>query len=94
MLGGAASGYLKSMKSNTKSSVTLPPEEFELVTKLKRRLGAKSNVEVVRRGLRLLQETTDRAELRESYRRASVAVRGKNAAEMAELDGLSDEGLD
>ena len=82
------------MSSNAKSSVTLPPEEFELVTKLKRRLRAKSNVEVVRRGLRLLQETTDRDELREAYRRASAAVRRKNAGDMAELDALSDEGID
>jgi hypothetical protein len=40
-----------------------------------------------------LQETTDRAELLESYRRASAAVRSKNASEMADLDALSDEGL-
>ncbi len=82
------------MKSNAKSSVTLPAEELELVMKLKRRLRVKSNVEVVRRGLRLLQETTDRAALRESYRRASDAVRNQNASDMKELDGLIDEGID
>ncbi len=86
--------YEKSMKSNAKSSVTLPAEELELVMKLKRRLRVKSNVEVVRRGLRLLQETTDRAALRESYRQASDAVRGQNASDMKELDGLIDEGID
>ncbi len=88
------SRYEKGMKSNAKSSVTLPAEELELVMKLKRRLRVKSNVEVVRRGLRLLQETTDRAALRESYRQASDAVRGRNASDRKELDGLIDEGID
>jgi Arc/MetJ-type ribon-helix-helix transcriptional regulator len=82
------------MKSNAKSSVTLPAEEVKLVKALKSRLRLKSNVEVVRRGLRLLQETTDRAALRDAYRRASETVRGENAGDMAELDRLSDEGLD
>jgi len=82
------------MKSNAKSSVTLPAEELELVKKLKSKLRLKSNVEVVRRGLRLLQETTDRAALREAYRRASETVRRENAVDTAELDRLSGEGLD
>jgi hypothetical protein len=34
----------------------------------------KSNVEVVRRGLRLLREDTDRRALREAYRKASRAT--------------------
>jgi len=58
------------MKTNTKSSITLPPEELRLVVSLQARLKAKSKVEVVRRGLRLLQETTDRESMREAYRRA------------------------
>lgn len=82
------------MKPNTKSSITLPPEELELVLELKGRLKAKSNVEVVRRGLRLLKETTDRQSLREAYRRASLATRETAAKELAELDHLSSEGLD
>jgi Arc/MetJ-type ribon-helix-helix transcriptional regulator len=45
------------MKSNAKSSITLPPDELKLVVSLQARLKAKSKVEVVRRGLRLLQET-------------------------------------
>jgi Arc/MetJ-type ribon-helix-helix transcriptional regulator len=53
------------MKTNTKSSITLPPEELRLVVSLQARLKAKSKVEVVRRGLRLLQETTDRERMRE-----------------------------
>ena len=82
------------MKSNTKSSITLPAGELKLVLALQARLKAKSKVEVVRRGLRLLQETTDRQALREAYKRASVATRGSLAREMAELDPLAGEGLD
>ncbi len=63
------------MKSNTKSSVTLPPAELRVVEKLRSRLGAKSKVEVIRRALRLLQETTDREELRRAFRDASRKTR-------------------
>jgi len=82
------------MKSNAKSSVTLPPAEVRLVQSLKERLKLKSNVEVVRRGLRLLQETTERRALREAYRAASRATRRSVAREIEELDHLSGEGLD
>ena len=82
------------MKFNTKSSVTLPPEEFRLVRRLRSRLKLKSNVEVVRAGLRLLAETTDRESLREQFRRASEATRESLRAELAELDHLSGEGMD
>lgn len=82
------------MKSNTKSSITLPPDELKLVAALQVRLKAKSKVEVVRRGLRLLQETTDRDALREAYRRASMATRKSLAREIRELDPLAGEGLD
>jgi Arc/MetJ-type ribon-helix-helix transcriptional regulator len=82
------------MKSNVKSSITLPPAEVRLVQSLKLRLKLKSNVEVVRRGLRLLQETTDRRALREAYHAAARATRGSLAREIEELDHLSGEGLD
>jgi hypothetical protein len=82
------------MKSNTKSSITLPPAELELVEALQARLGAKSKVEVVRRGLRLLKESTDRDSLRAAYRTASAATRGSLTAEIEELDPLVAEGLD
>lgn len=82
------------MKSNTKSSITLPPEELKLVVALQAKLKAKSKVEVVRRGLRLLQEATDRETLRAAYRDASAATRRSLALELAELDHLSSEGLD
>jgi hypothetical protein len=81
------------MKSHTKSSITLPPAELRLVTALQRQLGAKSKVEVVRRGLRLLRETTERNRLREAYGQASAAVRESTLAELAELDGLTSDAL-
>ena len=82
------------MKLNAKSSITLPPEELKLVVSLQARLKAKSKVEVVRRGLRLLQETMDRERMREAYRRASLATRDSLAEELKELDPLAGDGLD
>jgi hypothetical protein len=82
------------MKTNTKSSITLPPKELKLVLELKAKLGAESNVDVVRRGLRLLAEVTDRESLRRAYRRASLATREALAKELGELDHLAGEGLD
>ncbi len=81
------------MKSNTKSSITLPPEELKLVVSLQAKLKAKSKVEVVRRGLRLLQEVTDRERLRDAYRRASLATRPSLREDLEELDPLTSEGL-
>jgi hypothetical protein len=82
------------MKTNTKSSITLPPDELKLVLSLQMKLKARSKVEVVRRGLRLLEETTNRERLREAYRRASRATRKSLADELPELDSLVGEGLD
>lgn len=86
--------YSKSMKANARSSITLPAEEVALVNRLRRRVGAKSNVAVVRRALRLLEEVTDRERLRQAYREASVATRPSLEQELAELDHLSGEGID
>ena len=82
------------MKVNTKSSITLPAQEFRLVKSLKARLRLRSNVEVVRKGLLLLQQTTDRAALKEAYRKASLATRAATRAELRDLDHLASEGLD
>ena len=82
------------MKTNTKSSITLPAHELRLVKSLKARLRLKSNVEVVRKGLLLLQQTTDRAALKEAYRKASLAARTATRAEVDALDHLAGEGLD
>jgi len=82
------------MKSNTKSSITLPPEELALVEGLKKRLRAKTKVEVVRRGLYLLRDSVDREALRARYEEASRRVRKSTLAEIGDLDVLSGEGLD
>jgi hypothetical protein len=82
------------MKMHTKSSITLPPEELKLVVSLQAKLKAKTKVDVVRRGLRLLQEATDRESLRDAYRRASLATRASLTEELPELDHLASEGLE
>jgi hypothetical protein len=82
------------MRSNTKSSITLPPEELRIVLALQARLKARSKVEVVRRGLRLLRDVTEREALREAYRRASRATRASVSHELGELDHLTAEGLE
>ncbi len=89
-----AAWYHSSMKFNTKSSITLPPDELKLVVSLQARLKAKSKVEVVRRGLRMLDETTNRERLREAYRRAALATRKSLPAEVKDLDALAGEGLE
>jgi Arc/MetJ-type ribon-helix-helix transcriptional regulator len=86
--------YQESTKPNTKSSITLPAEELRLVQSLKARLKLRSNVEVVRRGLRLLQDATERRALRDAYRTASQATREALAREIEDLDHLAGEGLD
>jgi len=82
------------MRSNTKSSITLPPEELKVVLALQARLKARSKVEVVRRGLRLLRDVTEREALREAYRRASRATRASLSHELHELDHLTAEGIE
>jgi Arc/MetJ-type ribon-helix-helix transcriptional regulator len=87
--------YRNGMKRQAvKSSITLPPDEFRLVTDLKTRLRLKSNVEVVRKGLHLLRETTDRDAIKAAYRRASRATRAATREAIDQLDHLSSEGLD
>lgn len=82
------------MKMNTKSSITLPAAEVRVVEHLQKRLRARTKVDVIRRALRLLQETTDRAELRRAFREASAACRKVTFKEIEELDHLTSEGLD
>lgn len=82
------------MKSNAyKSSITLPAKELALVEGLRKRLRAKSKVEVVRRGLLLLRDSVERDAIRAKYAEASRAVRKSTIEELEELDGLSAEGL-
>ena len=73
------------MKSTAKSRITLGPDEVKLVASLQAKLKAGSKVEVIRRGLRLLEATTNREELREAYRRASLATRKSVGEELREL---------
>ncbi len=81
------------MKDQVESCVTLSVVELKLFRDLKVRLRLQSNVEVVRHGLRLLRETTDRAALRSAHRRASEATGGLNVLDRAELDVLSYKSL-
>jgi Arc/MetJ-type ribon-helix-helix transcriptional regulator len=82
------------MKSNAKSSITLPAEELKQVESLRKSLKAKSNVEVIRRGLTLLSEQTHRQKLRAAYQNASDQTRESVNHEIKELDGLTGEGLE
>ncbi len=82
------------MKPNAKSSVTIPREDLDLVQSLQARLKLKSNVEVIRRGLRLLQEPTERRVLKEAYRAASQATRRSTTEALRDLDHLTAEGVD
>ena len=82
------------MKSNTKSSITLPPDELALVEGLRKRLRAKTKVEVVRRGLYLLRDSVERDALRARYAEASQRVRQSTLEEIAELDATSSEGIE
>ena len=81
------------MKVNARSSITLPAEEVALSERLKRDVGVKTNVAVVRRALRLLESTMDRDELRRAYREASDATREGLEADLADLDHLAADGL-
>jgi hypothetical protein len=85
--------YHPGMKTPTKSSITLPPAELKLVVTLQAKLKAKTKVEVVRRGLRMLKDATDRESLREAYRRASLGTRASLREELPYLDHLASEGL-
>ncbi|MEW6058435.1 MAG: ribbon-helix-helix protein, CopG family [Bdellovibrionota bacterium] len=82
------------MKKNTKSSITLPPKELELVESLAKALKAKSKVEVIRRGLYLLKSQTDRDMLKAAYAEAAQKTRKNMIVELEELDHLSDEGVE
>jgi hypothetical protein len=84
------------MKRNTtaKSSFTLPPDEHARVLRLKRMLGARSNTDVIRRSLRVLEETVSRDALRARFRDAAKKVRRMTTEELRALDAVSGDGLD
>jgi hypothetical protein len=72
----------------------LSAEDLRLVAALQAQLDVKSRIAVVRHGLRLLKETTDRASIQEAYRLASRATRASLDSELADLDHLATEGPD
>ena len=82
------------MSAKPKSSITLPPDELKLVTRLRKLTSAKSNVEVVRRGLRLLEKSMSREELRNRFITASEKVSLISKEERQILDKLNSEGLE
>jgi hypothetical protein len=84
------------MKSHTvrKSSFTLPATEHAQVLRLRRLLKARSNTEVIRRSLKLLEESVSREELRRQFREASARVRSSSLEATRELDPLVGEGLE
>jgi hypothetical protein len=90
------SRYDKSMKSNTagKSSFTLGAKEHAQVRRLKRLLKARSNTEVIRRSLKLLEETVSREELRRQFREAAARVKFSSEEATQELDPLVGESLE
>ena len=82
------------MKKNTKSSITLPAKELELVEGLVKSLGAKSKVDVIRQGLYLLKNQSDRIALKAAYAEAARKAGGSLRAEIEDLDHLSSEGIE
>jgi Arc/MetJ-type ribon-helix-helix transcriptional regulator len=84
------------MKSHTarKSSFTLPAPEHAQVLRLRRLLKAPSNTEVIRRSLRLLEDSISREELRRQFREASARVRSSTLEAVQELDPLVSDGLE
>lgn len=84
------------MKShaNKKSSFTLSPAEHAQVRRLRGLLKARSNTEVIRRSLKLLEETIAREELRRQFREASARVRSSTLEAVEEMDFLAGEGLE
>ena len=84
------------MKLNTtaKSSFTLSAAEHAQVRRLRRMLNARSNTEVIRRSLKVLEEQLSREELRRQFREASAKLRSSTAQELRELEPLMNDGLD
>lgn len=74
--------------------MTLPVEEVRRIERLQKRFRIRTKVEVVRRGLRLLEESSERDLLRELYKSASQAVRDSSQEAIDTMDHLASEGLD
>lgn len=81
------------MKSNTKSSITLPPSELAIVNNLLHKLNAKSKVDVIRRGLKLLQEQYEADLLRNQFQNAVKLLKNSTKKDLQEIDPLAGENL-
>jgi Arc/MetJ-type ribon-helix-helix transcriptional regulator len=79
--------------ASPKSSFTLAPAEHAQVKRLRRLLKARSNAEVIRRSLKLLEESLTREQLRRQFVEAAARVRSSTPKEMRELDGVIADGL-
>jgi hypothetical protein len=77
-----------------KSSFTLAPAEHAQVRRLRRLLKARSNTEVIRRSLTMLEESLSREDLRRRFREASKLVRASTLEGIKDWEPLNDEGLD
>lgn len=77
-----------------KSSFTLPADEHARVLRLKRLLRAPSNTDVIRRSLRLLEESIARDALRARFHEAATRVKEATSHEVRALDALVGEGLE
>jgi len=84
------------MKSHAaqKSSFTLAPAEHAQVRRLTKLLKARSNTEVIRRSLAMLEESVSLEELRRQFREAAARVRSSTREAIRDFDHLADEGLD
>ena len=80
--------------ASAKSSFTLAPAEHAQVKRLRRLIKARSNTEVIRRSLNLLEESLSREGLRRQFREAAARVKSSTLEELRELDGLVTDGLD
>jgi hypothetical protein len=78
-------------KKNVKSSITLPPAELEIVNDLMTKLDAKSKVEVIRQGLALLKQKTDRDYLAAEFRRAAEINREDSLESLDESYGVPEQ---
>ncbi|HLX38755.1 MAG TPA: hypothetical protein VKR29_13180, partial [Candidatus Binataceae bacterium] len=72
---------------------TLAPAEHARVKRLRRLLKARSNAEVIRQSLKLLEESLTREELRRQFVEAAARVKSSTVKEMRELDGVIADGL-
>jgi len=82
------------MKARAPIIIKLSAAELVEIARLKKILCVQSTIEIIRRGLKLLRDQTDRTQLRSAYREASLKVRKNTLIELEDLDDLTSEGLE